>query len=99
MVSFQGEPAKPSGWVGQADVLLSGATYNRQPVGEITLQLNMADQRVKATLASQFDPEHLIDVEVNSSLPETFNGFDEVRLDVKAELQRYLSKGSRSISI
>ena len=85
VVSFQGEPAKPSGWVGQADVLLSGATYNRQPVGEITLQLNMADQRVKATLASQLDPEHRIDVEVNSSLPETFNGFDEVRLDVKAE--------------
>ena len=69
VVSFQGEPAKPSGWVGQADVLLSGATYNRQPVGEITLQLNMADQRVKATLASQLDPEHRIDVEVNSSLP------------------------------
>ena len=85
VVSFQGEPAKPSGWVGQADVLLSGATYNRQPVGEITLQLSMADQRVKATLASQLDPENRIDVEVNSSLPETLNDFDKVRLDLKAE--------------
>ena len=85
MVSFQGEPVKPASWVGQAEVLLSGATYNRQPIGEIALQLNMADQRVKATLVSQLDPDTRIDLEANSTLPENLNDFDKARLDVKAQ--------------
>jgi translocation-and-assembly-module (TAM) inner membrane subunit TamB-like protein len=85
IVSFQGEPAKPSGWIGQADVLFSGATYDRQTLGEITLKLDMADQRVKATLASRLDPESRIDIEANSNLPNTFNDFDKVRLNLKAQ--------------
>ena len=78
VVSFQGEPAKPSSWTGQADVLFSGATYDRQALGDITLQLDMADQRVKATLVSRLDQDNRIDIEANSTLPETFNDFDKV---------------------
>jgi autotransporter translocation and assembly factor TamB len=85
VVSFQGEPTKPSSWTGQANVLLSGATYDRWALGEITLQLDMADQRVKATLVSRLDQENRIDIEANSTLPETFNDFDKVRLNLKAE--------------
>ncbi len=85
VVSFQGEPAKPSGWVGDADVLLSGTIYDGRVLGDITLQLDMADQRVKATLASQLDPENRIEVEADSTLPETFNDFDKARVNLKAQ--------------
>ena len=85
MVSFQGEPAKPSTWIGRADVRLSGATYDRRILGDTTLKLDMADQRLKATLASQMDPENRIDIEADSTLPETFNDFDKVRLNLKAQ--------------
>lgn len=84
-VAFQGEPAKPSSWVGDADVLLAGATYDRHAVGDITLQLDMANQRVRATLASRLRDANRIDVEANSTLPNAFSDFDKVRLDLKAE--------------
>ena len=78
VLAFQGEPAKPSSWVGNADVLLSGASYDRHPLGDITLQLDLADQRAKATVVSRLDQENRIDIEANSTLPETFKDFDKV---------------------
>jgi TamB, inner membrane protein subunit of TAM complex len=78
VMTFQGEPAKPSSWVGNADVLLSGASYDRQTLGGITLQLDLADQRAKATVLSRLDQENRIDIEANSTLPETFKDFDKV---------------------
>ena len=74
---FQGEPAKPSTWIGNADVLLSGTAYDRQRLGDITLQLDLADQRAKATVVSRLDQENRIDIEANSTLPETLKDFDK----------------------
>ena len=78
VMTFQGEPAKPSSWIGQADVLFSRAIYDRQALGDMTLQLDLADQRVKATVVSNLDQENRIDIEANSTLPETFKDFDKV---------------------
>ena len=77
-VEFQGEPTKPSSWTGQADVVLSGAIYQQQALGNITLRLDLADQRAKTTLTSRLDQDNRVDMEVNSTLPETLNDFDKV---------------------
>ena len=77
-LTFQGEPAKPSSWTGQADVLFSGAAYDRQPLGDISLQVDLADQRAKATIVSRLDEENRIDIEANSTLPDTLKDFDKV---------------------
>jgi autotransporter translocation and assembly factor TamB len=86
MVTFQGEPAKPSSWIGDVDVLFSGAAYDRQALGDITLQLSLADQQAKATLVSRLDPENRVDIEANSTLPDTFKDFDKVSASGRVQI-------------
>ena len=78
VLAFQGEPAKPSSWIGDADVLFSGAAYDRHALGDITLRLDLADKRAKATVVSRLDQDNRIDIEANSTLPETLQDFDKV---------------------
>jgi autotransporter translocation and assembly factor TamB len=74
-VTFEGEPGKPSGWTGHGDVQLSGTAYDRQPLGDLTLSMNLGDKRAKIKLADRLDQDNRIDLEADLALPETLEDF------------------------
>jgi hypothetical protein len=85
-LTFEGEPTKPSGWSGHCDVLLSGAAYDRQPLGDITLGIDLGEKWAKATLVARLDQENHIDLDANSTLPETLGDFDKVSASGRLEV-------------
>ena len=85
-LTFAGEPAKPSGWSGQVNVRLSAAVFDQQPLGDITLNIELAEKRAKAALVARLDPENHIDLNVDSTLPETLDDFDQVAANGRLQI-------------
>ncbi len=85
-LTFAGEPTKPSGWSGHGDILLSAAVYDRQPLGDMTLSIDLGEGRAKAAIAARLDQENHIDINASSTLPETLNDFDKVSASGRLEV-------------
>ena len=68
-------------------------------LGDTTLKLDMADQRLKATLASQWIRRIASSNEADSTLPETFNDFDKVRLNLKAQSRAVSPKDRGALNL
>ena len=49
---------------------MSGATYDRQALGDVTLSVNLADKRARIKLADRVDQDNRIDLEADAALPE-----------------------------
>ncbi len=74
-VTFEGEPGKPSGWSGHGEAHLSGAAFDRQALGDITLSVELRDKRAKMKVADRLDQDNRLDLEADAALPETLNDF------------------------
>ncbi len=85
-LTFAGEPAKPSGWSGRGDILLSATAYDRQPLGDMTLSIDLGEGTAKAAVAVRLDQENHIDINASSSLPDTLNDFDKVSASGRLEV-------------
>ena len=74
-VTFEGEPGQPSGWSGHGEAHLSGAAFDRQTLGDITLGVELRDKRAKMKVADRLDQDNRVDFEADAALPETLNDF------------------------
>ena len=77
-LTIEGEPGKPSGWSGHCDVLFSAAAYDRHPLGAMTLRVDLGEKRAKVKLVNRLDQENRVDIDADSTLPETLDDFDKV---------------------
>ena len=73
--TFEGEPGRPSGWSGHGEAHLSGAAFDRQTLGDITLGVELRDKRAKVTVADRLDQDNRVDFEAEAALPETPGDF------------------------
>ena len=97
-LTFEGEPGKPSGWSGHCDVLFSAAAYDRQPLGDMTLRVDLGEKRAKVKLVNRLDQENRVDIDADSTLPETLDDFDKVSATGTVADLHSRSRGSQAPS-
>ena len=85
-VTFEGEPGKPSSWSGQCEARLSGAAYDRQALGDITLDVDLRDKHAKIKVADRLDQDNRIDLQADLELPETLNDFGKTSASGRLEI-------------
>ena len=85
-VTFEGEPGKPSEWSGHAEAQVSGATYDRQALGDVTLSVNLAEKRARIKLADRVDQDNRVDLEADAALPETLSNFAKTSASGRLEI-------------
>ena len=82
-VNLSGQPESPATWQGQAKVVLKNLAAPPQALGDVSLQVVMANAEAKLELTERFDEVNQVTLAAKAALPQKLDDFLYTKADGK----------------